>query len=301
MDLRKIDWALEAYRQTLGEDDIRRLAFFRGLWALQQGHIDSADASGDYQMPDKARAERWYWGEKPLFLMAPVIVDNSRLAAAAQDCATYIAENAGLEPESAAQLAAYNWHSLIEGSDSAMAGKNPASWLARTQQLALETGPGQEAPIGVLLGVVLACALRTVLEPAASKVAAILDVEDPERTHVHPLRCPTCGTHATVGFVGPLHATEGNARLLYCSTCGTTWEFERIRCGRCGSRVQRKLHYCHIEGDGAHRLHLCDECGDYLRTVFGNESPAPLSFEVEDVVMSRLDMVAHTSTESNKP
>jgi FdhE protein len=294
LDLQKIDTSLEVYRQTLDKDDIKRLAFFRGLWALQQGHIDSINTSSNYQLPDKTNAERWYWDEKPLFLMAPVTIDNKQLTAIAQDCAAYIAENAGLAPESAAQLKTYDWRLLIEGSDSALAGRNPASWLAGVQQLALEANPELKAPIGV----VLACALRVILEPVASKVAAALDVEDAERTHRRPLHCPTCGTQAVVGFVGPLHSTEGNARMLYCSTCGTTWEFERVRCGRCGSRIQSKLHYYHIEGDSAHRLHLCDECGDYLRTVFGTESLAPLSFEVEDVVMARLDLLAQTPHQS---
>lgn len=72
------------------------------------------------------------------------------------------------------------------------------------------------------------------------------------------------------------------------------WEFERVRCVRCGTRNQGHLHYHSIEGDDAHRIQSCDECGGYIRSVFEEDELqlAPFSFEVEDVVMTRLDVIA---------
>lgn len=72
------------------------------------------------------------------------------------------------------------------------------------------------------------------------------------------------------------------------------WEFERVRCVRCGTRNRGHLHYHSIEGDDAHRIQSCDECGGYICSVFEEDELqlAPFSFEVEDVVMTRLDVIA---------
>ena len=42
----------------------------------------------------------------------------------------------------------------------------------------------------------------------------------------------------------------------------------------------------------SHRIATCDECGGYLRTVYADDALAPFSFEVEDVIMARLDAIA---------
>ena len=48
-----------------------------------------------------------------------------------------------------------------------------------------------------------------------------------------------------------------------------------------------------LEGDDAHRLYACDECGGYVRTRFIDPATLlPFSPEVEDVVMATLDAVA---------
>ena len=62
---------------------------------------------------------------------------------------------------------------------------------------------------------------------------------------------------------------------------------------RCGTTEPRSLRYFSLAGDNAHRIHLCDECGGYIRTVFTTRDStfAPVA-EVEDVVMAPLDAVA---------
>ena len=40
-------------------------------------------------------------------------------------------------------------------------------------------------------------------------------------------------------------------------------------------------------------LYTCDDCGGYMRTLFSEKGAlAPVSYEVEDVVMARLDAIA---------
>ena len=66
-----------------------------------------------------------------------------------------------------------------------------------------------------------------------------------------------------------------------------------MRCARCGTRNQAHLHFFNIEGDDAHRIATCDECGGYMRTLYSDDALAPCSYEVEDVVMARLDAIAN--------
>ena len=63
-------------------------------------------------------------------------------------------------------------------------------------------------------------------------------------------------------------------------------------CGVCGTENASRLHYFHVEGDSSHRLQNCDECGQYQRMVFEEDLSIPLSMEVEDVVMAKLDAIA---------
>ena len=109
-------------------------------------------------------------------------------------------------------------------------------------------------------------------------------VEVPEEAAVYV----ASGERAEEGYV-PLHRVTSAG----CAQCGCAWEFERVRCVRCGTQNQSRLHYFNLEGDEAHRLATCDECGGYTRTVYEEDALAPFSFEVEDVVMAKLDLVAY--------
>ena len=101
-----------------------------------------------------------------------------------------------------------------------------------------------------------------------------------------------CGGEAGAARVGVTKHSDGRGKELWCPQCGAVWEFERVRCARCGTQNQSHLHYFNIEGDDAHRLATCDECGGFMRTVYQDSALAPFAFEVEDVVMARLDLLA---------
>lgn len=70
-----------------------------------------------------------------------------------------------------------------------------------------------------------------------------------------------------------------------------------MRCARCGTQNQGHLHFFNVEGDDAHRIATCDECGGYVRTVYQEDGPMaqlyPFSYEIEDVVMAKLDLIAY--------
>ena len=136
-----------------------------------------------------------------------------------------------------------------------------------------------------------ALALRAFLEGPATAVERAR--REAGADEPHSVRCPVCGGEAAVAQVSGAPAGQGRAKRLWCAQCGCAWEFERVRCVRCGTQNQAHLHYYNVEGDDAHRIATCDECGGYTRTVYEEDALAPFSFEVEDVVMAKLDLVAY--------
>ncbi len=218
-----------------------------------------------------------------------------RFAAVLLACSDYLADHAGLFSDAAECLRSFDWAALlaIESVDLQTAGTRPDQWLQAAADEARKMADPVSAAVLPPYHVALACALRVALEPLAQHLLKAYQVsrEDYD-AHVKPRQCPVCGAHAAAAYVGPTPLSEGNGRILYCAHCSATWEYERIRCGHCGSTNQGKLHYFHLEGDTAHRLHLCNECGNYLKTSFVAQSPVPFSFEVEEVVMVSLEQVA---------
>lgn len=289
MDMNRIEAAIEAYESVLSESERDRVSFFKGLLDIQDRHARFVAEKQAYTIPSKTAAETWYWSDKPFFLMKPVDIEADAFVAALEDCSCYLIDHAGLDPQVAEGLRFFDWRAWVAASELGQAGSDPSAYIEAAS--AAEEGAG--AVPAETIALVAAFALRPMLEQAASDTMASLDLKEGNMSHRKPLACPACGSAASAAFVGDTPSSSGKGRMLYCPICGTNWEFERIRCARCGTQNQSHLHYFHVEGDPAHRLHLCDECGDYTRTVFQDDLRAPLAFEVEDVVMATLDAVAH--------
>ena len=290
MNLDKIARAVEAYEANASQSDIARLEFFKGLYGIEQHAAERIADASPYALPDDARLAELYWAGSPVIAAFPVAVDKETFAQVAKEAAEWTAGHAGLEAHEADVLSGIDWSAVADAVDLSRAGSQPAAFL----EDALEHPAAWGFPEGVSVPVtasVLVGALRAFLQPAAEEVMAHAPAHD--TTHNRPLRCPVCGMPAALSIVGDSADSEGKGRRQYCSLCGSVWSFERIRCGSCGSRNQGHLHYRHLDGDPAHRLHTCDECGGYQRVVFQDElSTAPCP-EVEDVVMARLDQVAN--------
>lgn len=293
MDMKRITSALEAYKARLEEKDYRRLELFEGIWEIQNRHSALAAEKSAYPLPSTEVAEHWYWQEKPFLLMAPVSIDSDTFVAALEDISCYLVDNAGLEKKTTECMQFFDWRGLVDSTDVSLAGHDPQAYADTFCALAEEHSESALQPEIAL--VVLRLALRPMLEHAPSALMASLEsvLRKGNLAHNKPLHCPGCGSKATAAFIGETPSIQGNGRLLYCGTCGNVWEFERIRCPQCGTRNQGHLHYFHIEGDEAHKLQICDECGEYTRTVFQESLNAPFVFEVEDLVMTPLDMVAN--------
>lgn len=294
MNREVIDKALDVYLKGAEDQDKERLEFFSELWRIQEEEGARIAEVCPYAAPEAEIVEDRYWAGKPVFAEYPVEISADDFAQVCNRIAEHLGEHAGLEEEVIDALAQVSWEDFAHVADLKLAGANPPEFVEQTLQTFDTFDIPTELPASVFM-MVPAWALRAFLDaPAAAVMASMKPNTNDERVHDNPLLCPVCGTPATASCVGEVTPTNGGGRTLYCSTCGTNWAFERIRCARCGTQNPNHLHWYHIEGDDAHRMQNCTECYNYMRTVFENESPTmQTSMEVEDVVMVKLDAIAH--------
>ena len=289
MNLKAIDAAIGAYRSRLDDADNARLAFFRELWAVQDDVARTAGAAAAYAVPSADDLRAWSASGEPAFAHAPVAVDAAALADALARLAGVLVARGGFSDAVNRGLARTKWDRIVAASPLALAGSNPAAYAEEFAELLVDDGLSEDAAhVG---GLAATLALRALLDPAAAAVAAAHEAACAGTAN--PVRCPACGALATLAHVRPGDVAQGGGKELWCAQCGSTWPFERVRCGRCGTQNQAHLHYFNLEGDEAHRLATCDECGGYVRTVYQTDALAPFSCEVEDVVMAKLDLVAY--------
>ena len=299
MNLKAIDRAIAAYEGEFDEADAARMAFFRTLWGIMQDESDRLAETNPYEPLEPAEFIAQYWKFTPALLSRPVAIDAREFAHTCTLVAAHMAENAGLENDVASVLDAYEWSGFANACDLEKAGRDPAAFVEECLKGIDRFCVDSACPGGVFM-MVPTFALRAHLQgPAQQTMENFLVKRDEQNYHDKPLRCPICGTHAAAAYVLSGASTESHDRMLFCATCGTTWSFERVRCACCGMQNQAHLHWFHLEGDSAHRLQNCEECGDYMRTVFQDDLGKPLSIEVEDVIMARLDAVALSFTPSS--
>lgn len=300
MDLQRINAVVEAYRPTASADDMARLEFFQGIWQIQQSHAEAAGAAVDpATLPSAAELLDWFWACKPFLQQVPAAVDAKRLAACARELAAYLVEKGNFSQDACEGLKAARWADVVERAPIDLAGSDPEGYIEAVANDLMDDLADVEPERAMervrLVCMVLSLALRSQLEPvAASELMSISRaVQQGLTEHVKPLGCPVCGATATLAHVGPTHSSKVNSRTLYCGQCGATWDFERVRCACCGTQHQGHLEYLSLEGDEEHRVHVCSECGGYMRTHFtAPESRTAFVPEVEDVMMVRLNALA---------
>ncbi|MCL2526718.1 MAG: formate dehydrogenase accessory protein FdhE [Coriobacteriia bacterium] len=80
--------------------------------------------------------------------------------------------------------------------------------------------------------------------------------------------CPVCGHPAAMATLREVEGEGyGSPRQLWCAHCENVWDFERIRCTRCGTRTQAALSYHFDEGDMARRIYFCKLCDGTQKTL----------------------------------
>lgn len=280
-----LEGALEAYREDADAPLAERLRFLEGLIAIQS----ELEASvGPHVLPDVETAREGLLTGQPVFLSSPPALPAGEFVAAVQRVAAYIAEKAGLDESQAAALRSADFDGALTEDALQHAVQSTDAFVA---QVAQAIGAAEEADLKpVTVAYVLVSALVPFFSAAAVSALGTLGGVDSQAWSLGT--CPACGSPATIGLKGESTKLQGGERMLWCGLCHTEWSYERLRCVRCGNRATDKLRYTYIEGDSAHRLHLCDECHGYARIVFADELAKPVSMAVEDAVMAPLDSVA---------
>ena len=292
MHLTLVHDAVDAYKIGASAADKARLAFFEGLFEIQQERADALASGSSYEGLSHEDAEAAYIAFEPMLEKAPVAIERVAFFGACKQIADHLADNAGLDGDTAKALREVDWYKIAGKLDLELAGSKPPEFIEESLKEFDSLDIGPEVPASIVM-MVVAFALRCHLQPAAEQLFNAVSKEtreSPQREH--PLLCPVCGSPAAASHVDAASGIDGRPRNQYCSMCGTIWPFERMRCGVCGTENASRLHYFHVEGDSSHRLQNCDECGQYQRMTFEEDLTIPLCMEVEDVVMAKLDAVA---------
>ncbi|NWF76451.1 MAG: formate dehydrogenase accessory protein FdhE [Nitrospirae bacterium] len=99
--------------------------------------------------------------------------------------------------------------------------------------------------------------------------------------------CPICGE---LPFISELKG-EGQ-RYLLCSFCNLEWQSERLKCPFCGNNDHNKLHFFYVEGIETHRVDLCDNCQQYIKTVDSRKLNYEPDLNLEDITTMHFDILA---------
>ena len=287
MNMRLINTAVNAYKGMLDEGDVARLEFFHELWKV----VDECEAGREcgYEVPAADKLRTAVDVGMPVFATCPVEIDKGMLAEDVAKIAACACEKTVLEADVVADLERVDWERVLSASDLELAGANPNAYLMDVVEVLTDDGMSAGSMGIALMAIMLG--LKAQIEKPAQMVLSAIKKECAFED-VHPLVCPVCGSAPALAHVGGETSSHGRGRKLVCTQCGTAWEFERVRCARCGTQNQRSLHFFNLEGDDSHRIATCDECGSYIRTLFSESVLVPTSYEVEDVVMAKLDAIA---------
>ncbi|MBU0639759.1 MAG: formate dehydrogenase accessory protein FdhE [Planctomycetes bacterium] len=102
--------------------------------------------------------------------------------------------------------------------------------------------------------------------------------------------CRACGSPPGLAM---LRRDDGK-RVLFCSLCGTSWMFPRVKCVSCGNHERETHGLLRISEGDARWIETCDKCKNYIKTI--DERRLPLGEEVlplvEDTGTLHLDMLA---------
>ena len=285
MNLKLIDAAIASYTPVLDQKDIKRLELFRLIWEEQE-HI--ASTTPQWTSPKTARIAELAQQGVPLFQETPITLDEASFLDAIRRIATILNDAEAFTGQTNSTIRDIAWDRVISEVSLSNAGSQAPRFLESVYTFLEKDGLDREsARLGALI---VSLALRPFLQHAAEIGSRAFEKASPD---IHPLLCPLCGTAPSLARIAGT-ASKGRTRTLWCSQCGAEWEFERVRCARCGTHNQKHLHFHHIQGDESHRIASCDECGGYIRTIYVDEDNllAPFSFEVEDVLTARLDAIA---------
>jgi FdhE protein len=99
--------------------------------------------------------------------------------------------------------------------------------------------------------------------------------------------CPVCGSSPQISEL----KDEGK-RFFLCSFCRFQWPSERLKCPYCENADHEKLQYLYEEGQETHRVDVCDNCKQYIKTVDSRKLDYEPDLPLEDIMTIHLDILA---------
>ncbi|PKQ21111.1 MAG: hypothetical protein CVT66_01225 [Actinobacteria bacterium HGW-Actinobacteria-6] len=282
MDL--VNKVTSAYLETAGGSDAARLQFLKGLWEIQAG---AAAVIRPYHAPAADAAREALVAGRPIFSVSAPEMSVAEYVDVAVQIAHYVSDAAGLSAEQSSALLDADLAGVINADLLARAVLSPEAFVA-------EVANGMNlTPETALAPVTIAFVLVSALVPfLVGPSGAALEAAEFDFRAWGSGRCPVCGADASMGMMGESSQLQGAERRLWCGHCHAEWSYERLRCVRCGTRNPDVLRYTYVEGDSAHRLHLCEECHGYAKFTFIDDLGKPVSMVVEDAVTAVLEAVA---------
>jgi len=100
--------------------------------------------------------------------------------------------------------------------------------------------------------------------------------------------CPVCGSLPKISVL----KGEGGKRHFLCSFCGFLWPSQRLKCPFCDNQDNEKRHFFYAEGQDAHRVDLCEQCKQYIKTVDTRKLTYEPDLDIEDIATIHLDILA---------
>lgn len=310
LKMNTVEKAVESYLGTLEDADAARLRFFKGLWDVQDSLTGLA---APYAVPSRDEATEALRAAEAVFARYVPSVELEAYLEAVSQVRDYVVQAAGLGEEQVQALREADFGAAVTAESLSKAPYAIDEFLSETYDALI--GPdGSAADEGAdtstdapsthgddtdaeaavvepaVFALVAVAALSPLIAGAAVDARAAFDAK--VLGQVTPQHCPVCGSAAAMSFVGERSSLQGGDRKLWCGLCHTSWPYGRVRCARCGNRSSTSLRYSHTEDDPGHRVHLCDQCHGYIRTVFSDEVNRTISPVVEDVVTSHLHEVA---------
>lgn len=284
MDIERALRAADAYLESSEGPRAARLRFLRGLLGVQ---ADIAAQKTRLDLPLAQEARRSLLEGRPVFAAWSPRIDRDEYLSAVTTVARYVSESAGLPEEQSGALAQADFAASVAADAFDASWVSPDVLVARLAESVVAAAPALSLATAVF---VLHSALVPFLAASAAETVAVLD--DLSTTAWGHGICPVCGDSAGMGRVGESSQLQGADRTLWCGSCHAEWGYARIRCVRCGCKSPDVLRYSFVDGDPAHRLHLCDNCHGYARFTFEDEMRQIISMPVEDAVTAELDGLA---------
>jgi FdhE protein len=99
--------------------------------------------------------------------------------------------------------------------------------------------------------------------------------------------CPLCGSLPALSLL----KEAAGKRYLLCSYCGYQWRTDRTSCPFCKNKEHESLRYFSGEGEETHRIDLCDQCHQYIKTIDTRNLQASDPV-LEDLATLHLDILA---------